>query len=181
MVLLFITILNSIMSDQLHEKPYLQGFFNPIPDYTGQIVLRNVKQSRLLCCVLDCYERVNETITLHTFPRNQALRRLWKSRIKFCKPIKRWHRVCSRHFTDADYRKSNLRTLLINIYKLLKILNIFCRFKIQTTFLEDFCSSIAESAKATNCCTYKHVGPEASGKNGRTQRKTDQSRKTESS
>lgn len=119
MSFLFISIIN-IMSENQSD---LKAFFNPIPDYTGKIVLRNVvHKTSLICCVLDCRERVNETTTLHSFPRNHALRRLWKTTAKINKPIRLWHRICNQHFTPADYVGSK------NVTQYLHSSNLKCLF-----------------------------------------------------
>lgn len=60
-------------------------------------------KSRKICSVPQCSTYCTDDTSLHTFPSNQKLCKVWKTKLKIGKPITKNMRVCSLHFNESDF------------------------------------------------------------------------------
>jgi len=114
---------------------------------SGEKVLKSTEKKRHYCCVCSNYRgRLIEGrhVTLHRFPTEEKLRKLWISRIKTvsqhftCNPKN--DRLCSEHFLEGKYTQENpipCRFVIDNkvkVFKLTQVTSFFIFFIIQVCF-----------------------------------------------
>lgn len=64
-------------------------------------------KSRKICSVPQCSTYCTNEISLHTFPLDPKLSKVWKTKLKIGKPITKNMRVCSLHFIESDFHTGN--------------------------------------------------------------------------
>uniref|UniRef100_A0A6P7GPN9 Uncharacterized protein LOC114339301 n=1 Tax=Diabrotica virgifera virgifera TaxID=50390 RepID=A0A6P7GPN9_DIAVI len=73
--------------------------------------------SKSYCSVPQCSSYWNPQISLHRFPLDENMRKLWQSVLRIGKPITKGMTVCSLHFTENDYFPITPQTKLKRLKK----------------------------------------------------------------
>lgn len=63
-------------------------------------------KSRRICSVPQCSTYCTKDISLHSFPADLKLCKVWQNILKIGKPITKYMLVCSLHFTENDFTLS---------------------------------------------------------------------------
>lgn len=60
-------------------------------------------KSRKICSVPQCSSYCTADVSLHAFPKDPKLCKIWQNILKIGKPITKYMLVCSLHFTENDF------------------------------------------------------------------------------
>lgn len=56
------------------------------------------------CSVPQCKQYKDTNISIHCFPKDKKMCKVWQNILKIGKPISKYMSVCSRHFLETDYK-----------------------------------------------------------------------------
>ncbi|XP_026285706.2 uncharacterized protein LOC113211529 [Frankliniella occidentalis] len=79
--------------------------------YTKKTEKIKKKRERHNCCVPQCPEKLNPSISLHYAPSDPVRRKRWAEAIRTAKTLTTSMRVCSKHFREEDFLPTGKRSL----------------------------------------------------------------------